>query len=76
MVVCLKPEKEATGMLALNLKRLGLPPTTGLIAEELLAGGVEAWPAGKARVALGPERPAAIYRLSLALGDEEDPASR
>ena len=76
VVVCLKPEKEATGMLALNLKRLGLPPTTGLIAEELLAGGVEAWPAGKARVALGPERPAAIYRLSLALGDEEDPASR
>lgn len=75
MVVCLQPSDDASGTLTLNLERLGLSPDDTITAHDLLGrtgSTAEDWPLGEARVDLGPERPAAIFRLTVAAAEEQE----
>jgi len=63
VVVCLEPSGTASGRLLLDLDRLGLPSDASLTAEELLTGATDRWPAGAASISLGPQRPAAVFRI-------------
>lgn len=64
VIVNLQPHAAASGTLALDLTRLGLPGDAEVTAEDLLGGNVTLWPQGSVELALGPERPAMIYRLT------------
>jgi starch synthase (maltosyl-transferring) len=64
VIVNLQPNEAASGPLTLDLERLGIAPDEAITALDLLGNDSEDWSDGDIRVTLGPDRPAAIYRLT------------
>ncbi len=75
IVVCLQPNDDASGTLALDLERLGLSPDDTITARNLLGSTgstAEDWPLGEACINLGPKQPAAIYRLTVTAAEDQE----
>ena len=63
-IVSLAPNEIHRGALHLDLAALGLDPARPVVAEDLLGGGVETWPAGKAEIEIDPAvLPARVLHL-------------
>ena len=63
-IVSLAPNEIRRGTLHLDLAALGLDPARPVVAEDLLGGGVETWPAGKTDIEIDPAvLPARVLHL-------------
>ena len=63
-IVSLAPNEIRRGKLQLDLAGLGLDPARAVVVEDLIGGGVETWPAGKAAIEIDPAKlPARVLHV-------------